>query len=475
MTRPHVCVVGAGVGSLIALALGRRGFEVTLVDERPAILGGASDAQMARLHLGQHYSGDDRFGPDRLNTAQRCTLGALAWFRRYPEAVPAAGRWWQLITDDSMTAPDDYLAFCRRLATFHHELMLDDPRARELLGPTDAEHDGVHVLDPGVYAPHVAPDHVVLGVETRERVIDLVGLRRSIARDLTADAHVEVRLSTRVVRIDARPHGFVVHLGTGEQLGADAVVNCGWHDHRTEADPGRTVDPPAMSTRLRFVATAELPPSLRRAPSMFFHRGVLGNHTKLAPRTMRFVSEAVCNFRTIPGVGVPEPWRHLLVQPDDPAAWVDGVRAAVERPTDAADPPPGAWPLAALLDDLAPLLAPGPPAAGHLVHDRIATAIIEGYGRLVPAVRGCRRVRVTPTASVELGDTDIWRPDGTVHQRDWLTAVDEVGLVTVHPGKFTFGVLAAEEAVTRVLSVLGQDEPDREPAGHPAVEAASGA
>jgi len=464
-----VCVIGAGIGSILAVELGRRNLDVVLLDERPTILGGASDSQLARLHFGPHYGGDDGFAPDRLNTAQRCTLGALAWLRRYPEGAPTEGRWWQLITADSMTPPDDYLSFCDRLSAFQTQLAAADPLARELFGGPDQMF---RRLDPREYTAHVAPDRVVLGVESRERVIDVRALRRSIERDLAGTSRVEVMLSTRVrsVRRGAET-GFVLHLGSGELLGADLVVNCSAHD--LGALGGNVASTRSMSTRLRLVAAAELPKSLRQVPSMFFHRGVLGNHTKLDGRTMRFVSEAICNFRNMPGVGVPEAWRRLMMHPEDPTNWVDGVRAALALPCAVGPASDRPSPLEELTEELTHMLRADHGRVGSALRDRIGSAILDGYSELVPAVRGCGRVIVTPTASVDLGCIDIWDSGGPVHRRDWFTDVDDAGLVSVHPGKFTFGALAAEEAVAQVSALLagelragqtrgGQD--DRRPA-----------
>lgn len=448
-------MIGAGVGSLIALSLAQHDLDVVLVDERPTILGGASRAQMARLHLGHHYSGDDRFTDDRLNTAQRCSLGAVAWMHRYPEVAPIEGRWWQLITTDSMTSADDYASFGARLAAYQDQLAADDPVARRLFGPPGRS---ARTLDAGEYAPFVTPGRVVLGVETRERVIDLAALRRSIERDLSDSDRVEVMLSTRVRAVHGGTEsGFAVDLGSGEQLRADLVVNCSGHD--VGALAGRDGNGPGpMSTRLRLVAIAALPERLRPVPSMFFHRGVYGSHTNLDGRTMRFVSEAVSNVGTAPGVGVPAAWRRLMLHPRDPGCWVDGLRAALAMPG-AAEPTggrgPGPWsPLGQLTLELGRLTRGGRPGVGADLQDRVGAALVEGYADLVPAVRDCSPVLVTPTASVDMGHTDIWKPHGSVHRRDWHTHVDATGLVTVIPGKFTFGALVADEATAHVLRLV---------------------
>jgi hypothetical protein len=455
VVRPRVCVIGAGVGTLVATGLARHGVEVVLVDEHAGILRGASANGLARLHLGYHYAGDDEFAHQAENTAQRCVAGTLAWLRRYPEVAPRPGRWWQLITDDSMTSPEAYLAFCRRLGEHQASLAAADPAALAVLGPAQ---DAARVLDPADYAPHVRPGRVLLGVETRERIVDLGSLRATLERELRELPGVTLRFGRRVRAVEPRPKvgGSIVELTDGERVGADAVVNCTWHDLDRLQPLGGAGTPP-MSTRLRVVACAESPPALRRVPSMFFHRGVLGNHTLFDDGPMRFVSEPVCNLATSPGAGVPESWRALLLAPEDPVRWLEALAAALTPATaDAAavsQRPPA---LDALAAQVVTLARRAPAAAGAAIHDAVAEAVVAGYASLVPAVRAVRHVRLLPTVTTDLGEADLYDPTGSAHRRDWWTRCDEHGTITVYPGKFTFGVLAAEDAVERALRHLGR-------------------
>ena len=72
---PHVAILGAGImGATTALLLSRRGVRVTLYDQAPAPMTGASRWNEGKIHLGYLYAGDPSG-----NTADKLMPGGIAF------------------------------------------------------------------------------------------------------------------------------------------------------------------------------------------------------------------------------------------------------------------------------------------------------------------------------------------------------------------------------------------------------------
>lgn len=467
-----VCVVGTGAGTLAALELAQQGLDVALVGAAPRILSQATGRHGRRLHLGEHYSGDAAFRPNALNTGQRCTLGAIALVDRFPNLIRGPGRWWQLITEDSMTPPDQYLDYCKGLRGFYAEIVGLDAAVAGYFGPPGERH---RELGPAEYGPHVAPGVVALGIESREAVIDTTAFRRMVRRRLDESAGlVHLYNGHEVVDIERLGDAtFEIALRTdcGDLtfLRCESIVNASWeHLHRLS----RMVKPTfavEATTRLRMLSRAQLPVSLRAVPSMYFHRGVHGNHTNVDGREALVLAEAVCNLAFDTGLAPPKPWDRLMKDPLAPADWVAGF--ATHAPSSVAnlmvetDGPsaigatvaalPGPEKASAVLQVLSEIATDGAVStdirAGRIQHV-LAEVIRCEYARYVPAFSTAPTLALVPNVVITPGDARMWDPSSAVHSRDATVYEVVPGFVNMYTGKFTYAALVSQEAAARVIA-----------------------
>lgn len=439
----RVVVIGGGVGTLIASELARHGLEAVLVDDRPRMLAGASGRHGRRLHLGEHYSGDAALAPGRLNTGQTCLLGALALVGRWPHVAGGPGRWWQFIVEGSMTSPEAYDAYLRELRRFHAQVREEGLDRDAAFGSPDDRH---RTLAHREYAPFVEAGLVDLAVESREPVIDAASLHATLMAGLR-DAGVEVLARHRVLAVSGAEGDYALTLAGPDgprELRAAYVVNAAWHGlARLTATLGEAPFP--VSTRLRVMAEVALPVHLHTAPSMYFHRGVLGNHTNIGRGRALLLAEEVCNLATTEDATPPEAWSTFVDDDGQDETWLTLFRQLAEH--ESARVAPEARRL-----------------AGEVVADRagrrddgwlrqeLGRAIARSYRRLVPAVEEDAVIRLIPNVVVSAGDVDLHDPGSAVHRRDAIVREARPGYVEVLTGKLTYFVLVAEEAAARVLA-----------------------
>lgn len=456
--RPRACVIGAGIGAVVACELAAAGVEVLVVDEQPRPLAGASGRHGRRLHLGEHYSGDP-FSPERRNTAQLCLLGALAFVARWPAAVRGPGRWWQLITTDSMTSPDEYERFLAAQRVFHRELADDGLDPALAFGSPERRH---RLLAAQAYAHVVAARRVALAVESVEPQIDAAAFRRVVMEELRGAGVVTLQRS-RVLSVEPDEGGYRIGLRGpkgARTLHVDGVVNAAWHGARELTAQVAPADRMRTSTRLRMMAEVRLPPALATLPSMYFHRGPLGNHTNLGGGRALVLAETVSNLAVVGRERCPERWRALAQAGADDAAWL-GVFGASGRSDHGGD-------LAAALAEpvgnrghallrLAAVRAGGAdPPAERAARTRklLRDAILAEYGRLVPAIGGAEMVRLIPNLVVSRGDAVMWDPTSAVHRREATVRTPRRAFVELLTGKLTYAVIAAQEAAAQLLADL---------------------
>ncbi|HEY0509452.1 MAG TPA: FAD-dependent oxidoreductase [Blastococcus sp.] len=193
-SRSGVVVIGGGFyGSSLAAHLARGGAEVTLLEARQDLLGGASYFNQARVHGGYHY-------PRSLRTAGRSQASYQAFMSRYESCVVDDFLCIYAIARGSLTNARKF----RRVCDYIGAPLMDAPASvRRLFNPAVIEASWV----------------------TRESAFDAVKLREIVRQEL-ADAGVSVRLGTRVESVQESEAGARIALEDGEVLGADRVLVC---------------------------------------------------------------------------------------------------------------------------------------------------------------------------------------------------------------------------------------------------------
>ncbi len=257
----RVAVLGAGVmGSSVAIFLARRGVRVTLFDEAPAPLQGASRWNEGKIHLGFLYAADPS-----LDTARSVIEGGLSFAPLMRELVgqdlgdvtPEDDVY--LIHRNSIVSAHDAAGYYARVA----ELVREHPGARSYL--TDATSARVRALAADELAATTDTRFVEAGFACPERSVSTVKVSDLLAGAIDADPRIELAMNTRIEA--AAPEGSAhgrwrvgfrrERLNTADTF--DYVVNALWHGRIAIDASAGLHSPPGWSHRYRvsaFVRTA---------------------------------------------------------------------------------------------------------------------------------------------------------------------------------------------------------------------------
>ena len=191
-----LAIIGGGIfGAVVALKLAEAGLSATIFERREGLLLGTS-LLGNRLHYGFHYPRDEE-------TARQCLRGYEEFRREFEAAIrPGVSNAYFIASGGSLTSPDDYLLFCRRLGL------------------------PFQIVEPGAFRPTI--ENVSLGMLTEEVLYDVAVLRRLLTERLMR-AGVEVRLGAGVDALRRlKGGGFAVETSRGDVASFDVVVNCSY-------------------------------------------------------------------------------------------------------------------------------------------------------------------------------------------------------------------------------------------------------
>jgi len=207
----NIAIIGGGAfGLMTAIRLAELGGLVTLFERLPGLMQGAS-SNANRLHLGFHYPRDDQ-------TARQCMRG----FRMFREEFESAlqedvSNAYFIASERSLTSPDDFLAFCRRLGLPYKSIELDE-------------------FNPAI-------KNVAIGVMTDEPMYDAAILRR-LMKDRMQRSGVSIRVGSGVTDISrVGTNEFDLSVETIGKARFDAVVNCSYPEiNRLTARLGHDIE-----------------------------------------------------------------------------------------------------------------------------------------------------------------------------------------------------------------------------------------
>lgn len=226
----RAAVIGAGIfGCAVALELARAGFAVSLFERRPAILTGATRNNLNRVHLGFHY-------PRHLGTARQSAAGYKPFVESFGDAVMGGFPNAYFVADEgSLTAPADYLAFCRRLGV------------------------PFEVIEPGTF--EVAVRGCEAGIRCAEPVYYPDRLARLLGARIADDPALTLVRGARIAAIEPRGEDHSLRLADGAEAGRfDAVVNCGYADiNRLTGQLGLSLTAQQFEYTVVAVIEADLP------------------------------------------------------------------------------------------------------------------------------------------------------------------------------------------------------------------------
>ena len=113
-------IIGGGIfGLYCAVELLRNNFKVDIYEQTRYVGQGASRVNQARLHLGYHY-------PRSKETALQSMRGFYKFQERFPNAINNNFiQYYAIARENSKTAPDDYISFCKDLDLPYKIVKLD--------------------------------------------------------------------------------------------------------------------------------------------------------------------------------------------------------------------------------------------------------------------------------------------------------------------------------------------------------------
>lgn len=395
----RVAVLGGGLqGCCIALALARRGVDVTLFERDEALLRGASANNEGKIHLGYVYACDRS-----IETARLMIKGALAFSRFLdiylgdPGAIARSTPFTYAVHRDSQIAPAEVAAHFRRV----------DEEISALSERGDAHYFGADLfssamLDRAGLARAFNPDLVQAAIQTPELAINPVRLCAALRARVMQEPRIETRLGETIVDVAGREAPYCVSTVEGGQTrGFDQIVNALWAGRLVlDAKRGLTPSRPWLH-RVKY--------------GFFFHQPDLETSSTI----------------------VLGPFGDTTVY-DDGWCFLSWYPAGLQGMGGELAPPPIA------------LSEPARERMREASFEAIA-AIVPEFGRLGPEARRLAEARggvITATAK-----TDIVDPQSELHMRSDIGVSSQAGYHSVDTGKFTMAPYFAEACAARILSL----------------------
>lgn len=394
----HTVVLGAGIqGATVALALAEAGHRVTVVDRADGALTRASLKNEGKIHLGFVYAHDTSCRTSSLMLDAALAFAPLIerWVGRpVPWADMAGAPFSYLILRDSIVPESRILAAWSRLQSKFESRQVEErsylrTTPDRLWWPMSSGEAG------GLYGPNVGGH-----VQTAELALDMQRFQPLMRQALAAAPGVECLFGRDVREVARTPAGFGVEGSTASgdvwHLEADAVVNCLWEGRLAIDQQLGLLPRRPWVYRLKYRILADLPPALRRLPSLTLMLGKYGDIVNYGDGRAYLSWYPACLCGWSGEVAVPAEWERAC----------RGQISDEERTT-------------------------------------IAAQSLEAFDAIVPGLRACRVTSVAAGVIFSWGETDIDDPSSELHRRDEIGPEAHDGYVTVNTGKLTTAPLFA--------------------------------
>lgn len=277
----RILIIGGGVGGCCtALKLAELGYSV-VVFEKNKLFSGSSSRTPGRMGLGFHYVNQE--------TSIMYLKSTINFVKAFPgfrigEELPWAhplrhGRYF--ITKDSLFSPEHILTTYAAIQSEYANLIQKD-KSNEVFGPADQLY---RVLEPSAYCNEVNGDHVALGIETAEHLLNWPKFSTHLVKRMLAHKNITIYEDTEVINIvknsdKNRRYTFVTETThkTNKPMkrifSGNFVVNATW-EHLDKINSLAAISMPQelRTNRVKILCEVILPESLKNSPSMFFCMG----------------------------------------------------------------------------------------------------------------------------------------------------------------------------------------------------------
>ena len=244
----RVGILGAGImGCSLALLLARRGVRVTLIDQAPASMSGASRWNEGKIHLGFLYAGDPS-----LATARKLLPGGLAFKRIVEELVgrsiePAISR-----ADDIFLAHRNSVASAEAMGTYFAnvgELIRESGSGKNYLADlTDARIGRLSSAE--LSAATDSPD-IVAGFAVPERSVQTHMLAEWFTEAIGAESTITTVMNHRITGVAESRSGWCVRSTPPVEATFDILVNALWEGRAAVDATAGVIDYEPWSYRYR--------------------------------------------------------------------------------------------------------------------------------------------------------------------------------------------------------------------------------
>jgi glycine/D-amino acid oxidase-like deaminating enzyme len=401
----RVGVLGGGLqGCCAALALARRGLDVTLFDRNNDLLTRAAVANEGKIHLGYMYAGDPT-----LATAKTMIKGALAFghflerhlgipAKSFAVSRPAA----YVVHRDGQRDVDAVSSYIRAV----HALIMQAAEGRrgaylgrdvpcELRSWSTSERQA-----------EFDPEIALAVFDTPEIAINPIALADSLRKCVAAQPRIQIRMNRTVLRAHVTDSGIAIESDGPDGRARDSfdqVVNALWDGRfAVDATAGLHVHRPWIH-RLKYGVSFRLPNGARTPPSATIVLGPFGEVVSYSGGLIYLTWYPAC----LQAVS------HDMAPPDWPTSPSEPLRSQIVRETLAA--------LAAIV-----------PSLLNLDADNLPELTVKGG------------------AIVAWGDTDIYDPASELHRRYEIGVTSYGAFHSVDPGKLTMAPYFAEACAERI-------------------------
>lgn len=374
-------IIGAGIGgSCAALKLADVGYRVVLIDKAKQPMSRTSGMNPGRSAFGFHYTD--------VNTGYQMIEGSKQFDQFFPGVKLDDGGARYFVVNDSQISKDEYRKLCDCLKQ----------KYSEVYGESDSFYRVLHEQE---YEREIDKNQVVLGIQTKEQLINMPKLVSTVNQRLKTSKNITLLTEHEV--IDAKQQGQMFELtykdsdGKIGKLVTNKVVNAAW-EYRHKIDSFLGCKPNCIFTnRLKVFAKVGLPKSLINAHSMMFVRGPFAMMANWRDGTAFLTYAPITNYSKTSSIDVPSHWETMIT----------GSELTEEK---------------ILL--------------GH--------KIIKGAAKYIPELLKAELLNVRAGVIYSEGDACPFDPESSMHSRD-KTGICEIvpGWISLDTGKLILGPLYA--------------------------------
>lgn len=393
-----VGIIGAGIGgSTAALQLASLGYKVILIDKAKTPMSRTSGMNPGRSALGFHYTDP--------STGYQMIEGSQQFDRFFPNMRIQDRGARYFVVKDSQISKEEYLNVCELLKQKYTEVWMNNNDWQHL-GRPESFYQILHEKD---YAHEIDKNQVVLGIQTKEQLINIPKLAAYVNDKLKEAKNISILTEHEVIDAKYQEHKFELtykdSYGRMGTIVTNQVINAAWeYRHKIDSFLGYKTDL-AFTNRLKILARVQLPQNIKDAHSMMFVRGPFAMMANSRDGTAFLTYAPITNYSQTSEIEIPLNWEAMITNFE-----LDKEKAMLGQ------------------------------------------KIIEGASKYIPKLSKATLLEVRAGVIYSEGGADPFDPESAMHCRD-KTGINEImpGWISLDTGKLILGPLYASLAADIVI------------------------